>query len=462
MIVFAPGPGHSLQRVSAAGGVPVDVTKANKVDHRFPVFLPDGRNFLYVVSLDSPEKNGVYLGSLDARQNRRLLADVSSVSLVPPINGSAVSYLLFVRDTTLMAQPFNAGTLQLAGDLFPVAEHIAIGANLNYAPVTASQNGVLVYQGKGKSAALRFVWFDRTGRRLSELGPAGEYWDASLSPDQKVAALSLFTNEGPDTGASDIWLRELSRGTDTRFTFHASSNVAPVWSPNGDRIAFSSNRNGAPAARYDIFQKASSGAGQDELLLSSPNNKEVTQWSPDGRYIVYTEVDSKTRSDVWLLPVGGAATDRNPVPFLHTEFDELQGQISPDSHWMAYTSDESGRREVYVRPFPSGDGKWKVSTQGGEQPRWRHDAKELFFLAADGNMTAVPLKASPGPRPSFELGAPTRLFNPSIDPAIGNNLATQYCVTGDGQRILALTSAGAEAETPLTVVVNWLPKTKPD
>jgi Tol biopolymer transport system component len=245
----------------------------------------------------------------------------------------------------------------------------------------------------------------------------------------------------------------LARNTDVRFTSDASLNFSPFWSPNADRIAFRSNRRRSPG---DLYQKAASGSGEDELLLSTPNPKLVNQWSRDGR-IVFTETDPKTKEDLWVLPSGqGEASfgvaDRRPVKFLNTEFREFQGQISPDGHWMAYTSDETRQREVYVRPFPASEGKWRISTAGGEQPRWRGDGKELFFVAADGKLTAVAVKASVGAKPSFELEALEPLFDAHLV-ATGSN-AYQYDVTSDGKRFLVDTNS-VGVSGPLTVVVNW-------
>jgi eukaryotic-like serine/threonine-protein kinase len=268
-------------------------------------------------------------------------------------------------------------------------------------------------------------------------------WNPAISPDEK----SVVFRRG-----SDLWLRDLSRGADQRFTTDPSIETAPFWSPKGDRIVFVSNRGGTG----NLYQKAASGSGQDEPLLANSNVKAPSQWSRDDRFIVYHQNDPKDKWDIWVLPVEGSAADRKPVPFLRTEFNELFGQLSPDSHWMAYTSDKSGRNQVYVRPFPPGEGEWPISSAGGEQSRWRADGKELFFEAADGKLMAVPVKSGSGIKPSFEAGAPVALFEAHMS-HIGNDTLFEYDVTADGKRFLinTISAPGTAPAPPLTVVLNW-------
>ena len=231
-------------------------------------------------------------------------------------------------------------------------------------------------------------------------------------------------------------------------------NLAPTWSPKGERLAFTSG-NGGPFAA--LYQKTASESGEAELLVSGVNAR-TDQWSWDGRFIVFTRIEPKTGLDLWVLPMGdGVAADRKPVKFLDTEFNEDQGQLSPDSQWMAYTSDESGQREVYVRPFPSGAGKWPISTAGGEQPRWRGDGKKLFYLDADKNVTAVDVNGVRAPKPLFDAGIPVPLFESHIFGSANDlNDVFQYDVTADGKRFLVIVNAAdAVSSPPLPVVVNW-------
>jgi eukaryotic-like serine/threonine-protein kinase len=452
VIVFSPSNvASAIQQVAAAGGVPSSVTKTNG-NLRQPVFLPDGRHFLYLVRGGPADKIGVYVSSLDGKENRRVLADLSGAVFAPPARSDSRGYILFVRENTLMALPFNAANAQVSGDVFPVAEGVSLTTNNTYVPATVSENGVLLYQAGGTAAPAGGInqigWYDRTGKSLGPVGTPGAVFDPAISPDEKAVVFRRVTS-----GGGDLWVRDLSRGTETRFTSDASFNVTPFWSPKGDRIAFASNRAGGV---LNLYQKATSGSGQDEPLLPNSLFDRASQWSRDGRYIVYFELDPKNKFDLWVLPTSGSTADRKPIPFLRTEFSELFGQLSPDSHWMAFTSDRSGQREVYVRPFPPSEGEWTISIAGGQAPRWRGDGKELFFVAADGKMMAVPVKATAGAKPSFEAGTPAVLFEAHM---VGNENTTlfEYDVTADGKRFLINTARTAEVTSspPLTVVTNW-------
>jgi eukaryotic-like serine/threonine-protein kinase len=450
-ILFAPAPDSGLQRVSSAGGIPVVVTPKPKTSDRFPALLSDGRHFVHIVT-GTPEESGIHLGALDGKENRRLIADASSATYVPPAPGQRIGYLLFLRDSTLMAQPVDTRNLQLTGEMFPVAEHISFGANNNFAPVAASSNGVLVYQAGRAIVGAQMIWTDRAGKTLGQPSPPGGYWDLSLSPDEKTVAISKL-----DGANTDIWLHDIGRGTDTRLTF-AAMNAASVWSPKSDRIAFASTRNGSTP---DLFLKSAGGTGGEEVLLASPLSKFPYDWSRDGRWLIYGETGAKARMDLLALPLDVPASQRKPVPLVTTDFEELQGQVSPDGHWLAYVSDESNLREIYLRPFPAGDGKWKVSNTGGEQPRWRQDGKELFFLDRSAKLFAVPVKSAPTPTPSVELGPPEPLFDTGISLVAGAGVAMQYSVAANGQRFLVLRSGDPGSEVPLTVEVNWLTRNRP-
>jgi eukaryotic-like serine/threonine-protein kinase len=441
VIVFSPGlSGSSIRRVAAAGGVPVDVIKTQGV-HWNPVFLPDGLHFLHVVRAGSAETNGIYVSSLDGKENRRVLNDVSSMVFAPAARSGLAGHILFVRENTLMAQPFDAATAQVSGDVFPVAAGVSLTNTVDL-PATVSVNGLLLYQPGGARAA-QMGWYDRTGKSLGPVGAPGRVFEPAISPDEK----SVVFRVGSATGY-DLWVHDLRRGIETRFTSDLSINIAPFWSPQGDRIVFASNRKGGV---YNIYQRAVGGSGQDEMLLSNVRGV-PTQWSRDGRFIVYFEVDPKTKYDIGVIPALGSAADRKAIPFLRTEFNELMGQLSPDSRWMAFTSDRSGRREVYVRPFPAADGEWAISVAGGEQPRWRGDGKELFFIAADGKMMSASAKPLGGAKPSFDTATPVSLFDSHIALSPNNDLI-DYDVTADGKRFFISTTGGISP--PLTVVKNW-------
>ena len=441
VILFSPNnAGISIQRVAAAGGACQDAT-GTRGALWWPVFLPDGRHFLYLMTGAAVEKEGIYFSSLDGRESQRVLADVSRAVYAPPARGTWSGHILFFRGTTLMALPFDAVSGQVLGDVFAVAEGAGGGVP------TASDTGVLVYNPAESSAVVNQIgWYDRTGKFLGAVSSPGRVTEPAISPDEKSVVFSRATPSG-----FDLWVRDLSRGTETRLTSDPSNNGAAFWSPLGDRIVFTSNRGGHP---YNLYQKAANGSGKDQPLLPNSVIDIPHQWSRDGRYIIYSESDPKTNRDLWVLPIENGAA-RKPIPFLQSEFNEIYGQLSPDSNWMAFTSDRSGRPEVYVRPFPAGEGEWPVSTAGGQGPRWRGDGKELFFEAADGKMMAVSVaKAVPGAKPIFEPGVPAALFDAHMYHLV--DFAYEYDVTSDGRRFLINTTEDSGASSvPLTVVTNW-------
>jgi serine/threonine protein kinase len=435
-----------LQRVEATGGACTPINKVESGNNSlvYPVFLPDGKNFFYVVSGDlrrhdslrgDEAKRGVYLGTLEDPTGRRVLTDRSSVAFVPPSSGIGPGHVLFVRDTTLMARPFDAGTLQLAGDEFPVVGPVSM--------TSVSQNGVLVYLTNSLPDS-QLIWFDRSGKQQAKVGLSSLQYGVSLSPDEKVVAYY-------DHGRGGIWLRELIRSVETRFTFPPLFGGAAVWSPDGGRIAFSTFGG-------DLYRKDASGSGQEEVLLPKGNPKYPSDWSRDGRYLLYKEVDPKTRGDLWILPdPSGKSGGGTPVPFLRTEFIESQGQFSPDGRWIAYASDESGHGqfEVYVRPFPSGAGKWKVSSNGGLEPRWRSDGKELFYLEPDGlihRLMAAPIPT--GSRLDFKADAPKALFAFRGPTNLQQSNAFAYSVAANGERFLVSVQVNT-SDPMLNVIVNW-------
>ncbi|MBI3666800.1 MAG: serine/threonine-protein kinase, partial [Acidobacteria bacterium] len=437
VIVFAPS-FTPLFRVSAAGGEPQPVTSLDasrsEVAHRWPQFLPDGKHFLFL-AFGSPENTGIYLASLDSKDRTRLLGENSSAAY-------ASGYLLFLRERTLLAQPFDAARLQMIGEAVPVDEPVQIDSLLR-ARFSVSRSGVLVYDSI-VGGSRRLLWFDRAGKQLSSVGDPGDYLNLNLSPDdQRVAA----NRRDSQTGTVDIWLFELSRGVTSRFTFGPGIAGGPVWSPDGSRIAFSSTRDGP----WNLYEKLSNG-GSDEPLLKSSNNKFAMGWSPDGRfllYALYAEQDPKTNSDLWILPLEGGG---KPFPFLRSAFNESQGQFSPDGRWIAYTSNESGKSEIYVRPFSGAEAgagaKAQISSNGGTGPRWRRDGKELFYVAPDNKLMAVVVKAGAG---AFQAGGvPQPLFKTRA--ADFNFL---YAVAADGRRFLVISQAEQAASAPATVVLNW-------
>ena len=459
-IIF--GSNRGLMRVPAAGGEPVPLTAVDSSGqesaHVGPAFLPDGRHFLYLRRSNRDQTNGIYVGSLDAKpeqqDHRRLLAASLPAAYATSGYDKGSGHILFLRESTLMAQPFDARKLALTGDANVVAEPVA-SAQLGF--FAASANGVLAYRAAAGGLAVRgqLTWFDRAGKSLGTVGEPGLYNTVALSPDGTRAAVSRndpeASRESSGTGANgnvDIWLHEFSRGTSTRFTFDRGQEFMAVWSPNGSRIIFSSDRDGS----VNLYQKVSNGAGTEEALLKSNERKYAYDWSQDGRFLLYAVAGPK--SSLWVLPL---TDDQKPKAYLQTESNTHQARFSADSRWVAYTSDESGQNEVYVRPFPSASGgKWMVSNGGGSQPRWRRDGKELFYISADSKLVSVEVAAASG---SFQAGIPKALFAAPIFGGATVLNVTRYDVTADGKKFLINSlpteTTSAAPSPPIIVVLNW-------
>ncbi len=441
VILFPPLGEGPLYRVQAAGGEAKAVTSLDQSrqenSHRWPSFLPDGRHFVYCNRSAVRENNGIYLGALEGQDKRRLLGDDSNVVYAPPSPHGGPGHLLFARAGVPMAQPFDAEKLQLAGEAFPVADQVGYDVSRSWGAFSVSENGVLVYSPTSSSPSDQLTWFSRDGTRLGSVGSPGAHGQPWLSPDEKAVVVDQLD---PQAGASDLWLIDLSRDISSRFTFDPKNEQSPAWSPDGSLIVFTSDRGGP----YNLYQKLSTGAGQEEPLQKSASAQMPDDWSRDGRFLLYRALDPKTRMDLWVLPLVG---DRKPIPVLRTEFNEVSGRFSPDGKWIAYVSDESRKNEVYVQSFPLSGGKWRISTNGGRHPRWRRDGKEMFYLAADHNIMAVEIKAGA----TFQAGSPRALFETRIP----DSLFAGFAVTGDGQRFLAPTLLGETAPSPAVVVLNW-------
>jgi eukaryotic-like serine/threonine-protein kinase len=456
--------GAGLSRISATGGEVVEVTTPDRTRqenyHWAPAFLPDGRHFLYCIRSGQKETRGVYLGSLEGAVKQRLLGDVTAARYTaatpdrPAANGDG--WLLFGRDGALMAQPFDARRLQFSGEPFRISEQVASEViNAGYFIFSASANGVLVFDPSVDRQRRRYLWMDRRGSQTGSLDVVGSTGQPWLSPDEKHF---LADRTDPQTGTFDLWLCDVGDGSATRFTFDPASDLAPVWSPDGKRIVWASARGG----NVNLYQKSASGAGQDTLLLESAYNKVPSDWSRDGRFILYHQTDPKTKNDLWVLPVAesvagpGAASsgEQKPFPFLRTEADEFGATMSPNGRWVAYVSDESGWYEVYVQSFPGGGGKRQVSTGGGTAPRWRRNGQELFYYASDGKLMAAPVQSGE----NFAASAAAPLFEFRVGSS--NAFFAPYAVTDDGQRFLLNAIVETEVAAPLTVVVNWTAEVK--
>ncbi|MBM3756682.1 MAG: serine/threonine-protein kinase [Acidobacteria bacterium] len=446
VIAFVPAPGAGLLQVSASGGVPKEVGGVEG-EARGPVFLPDGRRLLYL-RRGANEKSGIYVGSLDGKENRRLLPDVATAVFAP---GAEMDHILFARDRILMALPFDAESAQPTGEAFPLFEAAVVGAEAT-TRVTASSTGVLLAQRGRVFQRSRLVWFDRAGKKLGAVSETGEIFDPALSPDEKRLAF-VRSRVAEDLTAGELWVRDLNRGSETKLPTENASVRGLAWSPNGDRIVYGLDRAGEGVSR--LLQRPSDGSGREEVLISNGPQKTVTQWSRDGKFILYSVRQGPETQ--WALSMETGAGERKPMPIAEKVSYAMFGQISPDGRWIAFTGRQTGRREVYVRPFPSGEGEWVVSVAGGHASRWRADGKELFFVDMDGRVMAAPVKALSGPKPVFEAGTPSVLFESNMALTGENNRPLyQYDVTADGQRFLILEGDGSDrAEAPYVVVTNW-------
>jgi hypothetical protein len=410
--------------------------------HAFPFFLPDGRHFLYLAigsKTSGPNTpNGIYVAALDSN-DRKLIVPGGSNAIY------ASGYLFFLREQTLLAQRFDEERLELTGEALPVAEHVTTGGQTEMAGAfSASETGVLAYQtgpvevGTPQAGTItRPVWFDRSGKRIGMLAEQARYGDLELDPGGTRVAMSVFD---VSRRTRDIWLVDVARELRTRFTFDRGDELASIFSRDGSRIVFNARRKGP----LDLYVKASNGVGPEEELLADALDKIPFDWSVDGRFVLFGAITAKAGADLWVLPLDG---DRKALPFLQTPSWDGPARFSPNGRWIAYGSDESGRNEVYVAPFPRREGKWQISTAGGSWPRWRRDGKELFYLAPDGKLMAATVH---GDGSAFAVDAVRPLFDTRL-----GGLRYAYDVSPDGQRFLVNTIVEEVTTAPITLVVNW-------
>ena len=435
VILFASGLGP-LSRVPASGGQAVAATKLGKGQsyHRAPRFLPGGRQFLFINAGGADQ--AIWLGSLDGAEPRRISALLGTDSAGEYLSPG---WLVRVQQNILVAQRFDSGRGQLSGDPIPLAQAVSIDPNTQAGLFSVWHSGTIAWRNGAGGGRRQLIWFNRSGQNLGPLGAPDDsnMRDPSLSPDGKRAAIA----RGPLV-SGDIFIQEGTRTS--RFTFDPTDERYTIWSPDGARVVFGSSRKGA----YDLYQKPADGSGNEEILLQSAESKRPNSWSPDGRFILFDS--DLNNGDLMVLPLTG---DRKPFRFLSTPFNERQGVFSPDGKWVAYQSDESGRNEIYVRPFAGPGGKWQVSTGGGSSPRWRADGKELYFIAPDLKLMAAAAMAQAA---TFTPGTPEALFQTHLAPAA---FTQQYDVSRDG-RFLINTELQEASTEPIHLLLNWKPPAK--
>jgi serine/threonine protein kinase len=439
VILFAPTlAGTPLYRVSDKGGAPAKATSLDaarfETGHIFPRFLPDGRHFVFLTRSAKPENTGIGVNSLDQAQTRFLFPSDSNAEFSPS------GHLLFMRKREILARQFDAEKLESRGDPVKLIEQGNFNIEPPFTPLSVSSDGLLVYQGAGKSDS-QLVWSDRSGRQLSLVGLPGEYRWLNLSPDGEHGILLCYE---PQKAGNDLWSLDLKRETLPRVTDSPESENFPLWSPDGGAIAFCSNRE----RFWAIWQKGvNDGYGKEELLFKEDSRHIFPEdWSSDGKFIVYRKMGDETSFDLWLLPMMG---DRQPRPYLATQFDERLAKVSPDGRWLAYRSNESGRNEIYVQSFPEPGRKLMISKGGGNLPRWRRDGRELYYVAADNKLMAVQVET----RANFEVGETIALFD--LGRCGLSDIRYLYDVSVDGQKFLVIRPLEDASSRPLTVVQNW-------
>jgi dipeptidyl aminopeptidase/acylaminoacyl peptidase len=414
---------------------PLPVTRnAPGSSHRTPRFLPDGQRFLYAVAGD-PQTRGVFVASLDGSESRRLLDDVESQAEY------ASGHLFYLLQDTLVARPFDPVELTFTGESTPLARGVAA--------FSVSAGGIVAYRpgvntGLGTAGVRQLVWLDRSGQSLSTLADAQASGPPNLSGDDRRVVVHR---------AGDVWVLDTTRSGRIRLTSNSDNDAFPIWSPDGTSVAFQSYQKGVAG---EIYRTSATTTEPEQLLLSVAEVTHPMDWSPDGRFVLYRsqpQGSNTSQWNLWAAPVDGSA---KPFPVVQTNFDERDGQFSPDGKWIAFESNETGRYEVYIQPFPSG-ARIPVSSSGGAQVRWRRDGQELFYIALDGRLMAVPIRFAETGQP--DIGAAVPLFMTDVGGAIVQGVTRQqYAVSADGQRFLMNTLVEAAHAAPITLILNWNPR----
>ena len=438
-------------RVSANGGTPeLVIGEDPNTDgvSRYPIFLPDGHHFLYLKTgtQQGASYSEIFATSIDGGERTRLTSAESHARYTAAGGGN----LIFARDGALVAQSFDAASLKLSGEPYTISEKVSINI-MESGFFSVSGDGTVVLDPMGSRFDFQVLeWFDRSGKPLGTLGENGSYMSSvsnqKLSPDGKRVAVSKVD---PQTRTRDIYVIDIARNTSSRLTFDPGEDQYPIWSPDGSRIAWNSNREGGVTA---IYQKLASGVGEDELLLKSDAPISPSAWSPDGRFHLYNRTDPKNGTDIWVLPTDG---EKKPFVFLQTPFNESAPRFSPDGKFVAYISQDQGRAEVFVQPFPASGNRWQISNNGGRAPAWRGDGKEIFFVSIDNKLVSVDVKTGNG----FEVGIPKPLFDLMPLRAVSFSYVN-FAPSLDGQKFLITHQRETVASLQYVVVQNWAAEKK--
>ena len=438
-IAFSPALGTALQQVSDAGGTLQSLTRLEKgeITHRWPDFLPGGKAMLFAASTNGGNWTNaqVAIQSIGAGERRNLVQGTQP-------RYAPSGHLVYAQGGNLMAVLFDPQRLTITGAAVPVVEGVLQSTTTGAAQYSVSATGSLVYVSGGvQSTQRRLVWVDRKGVEQPLPAPPHAYRYPRFSPDGQRVAVTIEESE------NNIWLYDLARDTLTRLTFQGSRDLMGAWTPDGKRIAFNSNREGP----QNVFWQLADGSGGVERLTTSEYVNTPNSWSPDGQLLAFIENNPTTGYDIWVLRI----SDRKAQPFLRTPFNETAPRFSPDGRWLAYTSDESGRYEVYVQPYPGPGGKWQISTEGGIEPVWDPNGRELFYRSSD-KMMAVDIATQPG----FTAGKPKVLFEGPYVPTPAT--FPNYDVSLGGQRFLMVKpiDQAAAAPTQINVVLNWFEELK--
>ena len=435
VIVFSPDALGPLFRVSALGGSAVEVDKLDKTrfesSHRWPVFLPDGKHFIYLAANFSGklDRNAIFLGSLDSADRRLLVSSTANAAYAEP------GYLIYLRDKSLVAQRFDQRNYSLSGDAHLLSNEVLFLPQVDRAIFSVSSQALITQNGKGAYLS-QLTWFDRNGKNTGVVGQPGFYDNVRLSPDGHRVAADQSDTDGRNI---DVWVHEVTRGTSTRLTFDPALDQSPIWSADSQKVLFTSNRSGA----FCLYLKNADGSGTETQLLDSGAALfNPWDWSRDGKYILFRRANEL-----------GYVTwpDKGVNTLVQAKWTVRGAQFSPDEHWVAYSSNETGNMEIYVSPFPSFNGKWQVSNAGGQEPKWRSDGKELFYVSTDGKIIAVPATLGT----SFEAGTPVALFQTHRRQPMSSQDVFSYDVSGDGQRFLVATKLDEPSSAPLSVLLNW-------